>query len=405
MARDLAGWQGAVALFQEAAPNFLPLHFSALPSAAMFRHLGRVATGGLANAFALSRLSLETPRQFVDRRFSSPEVKGVFTPWAFHLDYGPDVRGGAMFLFVSAMSAYRRGMNVIEGGAGRLASALAMLVKSYGGEVLTGTTVTGIEIRSGRAAGVRTQRGDVISARRAVVANVTPKRLFGGLVPNDHLPAGFRRRIGRFRYAAGTFVVYLALAQELEWRGAPDLARFSYVHLCGTTEELGRNYAEAMAGLIPARPMLIVNQTSHVDPSRAPPGKNAVRIHARAFPANIRGDAAGQIEARDWDSAKEAVADRLIDLLAEHAPNARSALLGRHAMSPLDLERSNPNLVDGDCNGGSHHLDQYYFARPALGWSRYATPIQALHMIGASQWPGSGIHGASGYLLAQQLLA
>ena len=99
------------------------------------------------------------------------------------------------------------------------------------------------------------------------------------------------------------------------------------------------------------------------------------------------------------------MADRLVDILAEHAPNVHSALLARHAVSPLDLERANPNLINGDCNGGSHHLDQYYLTRPALGWTSYSTPVRGLYMIGASQWPGSGINGASGYLLAKKLLA
>ncbi len=54
---------------------------------------------------------------------------------------------------------------------------------------------------------------------------------------------------------------------------------------------------------------------------------------------------------------------------------------------------------------GSHQLDQYLMFRPAPGWSRYTTPIERLYMIGASTWPGGGVHAASGYILAQQLLA
>jgi phytoene dehydrogenase-like protein len=151
--------------------------------------------------------------------------------------------------------------------------------------------------------------------------------------------------------------------------------------------------------------MLIVSQTTQVDPSRAPAGQHVARVHSRAFPSEILGDAAGKIGDRDWASAKEAVADRLIDILAEHAPNVRDAVLARHVVSPADLERSNPNLVGGDCNGGSHHLDQNYLFRPAFGWTRYRTPIPQLYMIGAATWPGSGVNGSSGYLLAQQLLA
>jgi phytoene dehydrogenase-like protein len=128
------------------------------------------------------------------------------------------------------------------------------------------------------------------------------------------------------------------------------------------------------------------------------------RIHSRAFPGAFSGDAAGRISAKTWDAAKEAVADRLVAQLAEHAPNVNGALLARHAVSPTDLERDNPNFVGGDCASGSQHVDQNYFWRPAFGWSSYRTPIKRLYMIGSSTWPGSGIHGSSGYLLASRLL-
>ena len=195
--QDLAGWRNAVAFFDRTAPNFLPLHTTTLPSAAMFRQLGKIAVGRPADTLALGRLLLESPRQFVDRHFHSPEVKGLFTPWAFHLDYGPDVRGGATFSFVSAMTAYLRGIKIVEGGAGKLFTAMRAIIEQRGGTVLTDSKVAGVEIRDARAAGVQLERGGAISASKAVIANVAPRRLFGTLVPGDKLPAKFYRRIKR----------------------------------------------------------------------------------------------------------------------------------------------------------------------------------------------------------------
>jgi phytoene dehydrogenase-like protein len=403
--QDLAGWRAAVSFFKRTAPTFLPLHTTTLPSAAMFRQLARIAMGRPADTFALGRLILESPRQFVDRHFHSAEVKGLFTPWAFHLDYGPDVRGGATFSFISAISAYLHGIKIVQGGASCLFTAVRALIEKYGGDVSINSKVTSVEISNGRAVGVRLEYGDVITAAKAVIANVAPRWLFGTLVQSDRLPSRFYRRISRFRHGVGTFVVHLALAEELQWKASDDLSQFNYVHLYGTPEEIDQTYTQALSGYLPSRPMLVVSQTTQVDPSRAPSGKHVARIHARAFPMEIRGDAAGSIGGSDWDAVKGAMADRLVEMLAQHAPNVHSALLARHCVSPLDLQRSNPNLINGDCNGGSHHLDQYYFARPAPGWTRYSTPIRGLHMIGASQWPGSGSNGISGYLLAKRLLA
>lgn len=400
---DLAGWQAAVKFFTRIAPTVLPLHFTELPSLAMSRQFARIIARNGLDLIGIARLIVETPRQFVNRYFATSQVKGLFTPWAFHLDYGPDVRGGAMFSFVAAISAHLRGLNVVEGGASRLITALRTLIERKGGQIRTLTRAAAVEISDGTAVGVVTDGRESVSAK-TVIANLAPQCLFGTLIPLDCLPSGFCRRMSRFRHAVGTFVLHLALADPLAWKASPELADFSYVHVCGTADEIANAYGAALAGLIPARPMLIVSQPSKADPTRAPPGKCVARIHARAFPKEIVGDEFGTIRERDWDSIKERVADRLIDILVEYAPNVRRVLLHRYSVSPLDLERANPNLINGDCNGGSHHLDQYYLAPPALGWSRYRTPIKNLYMIGASQWPGSGVNGASGYLLARQLL-
>jgi phytoene dehydrogenase-like protein len=402
--QDLVAWRELVRLFRKSASHFLPLHVTRMPSVAMLRHLSRVARGPLSDAYSLGQLVLQSSQAFVDQRFVSPEVKGLFTPWAFHLDYGPDVRGGAMFCFMAALSAHLRGLNVVEGGASRLMNALRILIEKHGGQVMTDTEVESIETRSGRAVGVRIN-GTSVSVGKAVIANVTPRRLFGGLLPADQLPSRFYGRISKFRYAVGTFVLHLALSEKLRWKAADDLSDFSYVHVEGSPAAIRAAYTQALSGYLPARPMLVVSQPSSADPSRSPPGKYIARIHARAFPTEVRGDAAGTIKSTDWDEMKDMVAERLVDILAEHAPNVRSAILSQYAVSPADLERENPNLINGDCNGGSHHLSQNYFLRPAFGWTNYETPVRQLYMIGASQWPGSGVNAASGYLLAQRLLA
>lgn len=401
--RDLAGWRHAFAFFQRAAPKFLPLNFTAMPSMAMARRVGGIWCNP-ADAVRLSRVLWQTSRRLADGWFDSEEVKGLFTPWAFHADFGPDVHGGAMFSFVAAMSAHERGLFITEGGTGRIPAAFQALIEMRGGTVRTNSEISRIHVRNGAAVAVETAAGEEISAARAIVAGVTPRNLFGRLVRDDDIPPGFLRRIRRFRYGIGTFVVHLALARPLQWRAADDLSEFNTVHICGTAEDIANTYRQSLAGQIPARPLLIVSQTTQIDPSRAPTGRYIARIHSRSFPERILGDAAGGIEGRDWDAVKQAVADRLVDLLAEHAPNVRDAMLARHVVSPLDLERENPNLIGGDCNSGSHHLDQNYFMRPILGWSRYDTPIDRLHMVGSFTWPGGGIHGAAGYLLAQQLI-
>jgi phytoene dehydrogenase-like protein len=62
-------------------------------------------------------------------------------------------------------------------------------------------------------------------------------------------------------------------------------------------------------------------------------------------------------------------------------------------MSPLDLERYNPNLVGGDINGGIADLRQL-FARPT--WMTYRTPNPSIYICSSATPPTGGVHGMCG---------
>jgi phytoene dehydrogenase-like protein len=278
------------------------------------------------------------------------------------------------------------------------------MVETAGGRVMTATQVDRIVVKGGRACAVHTHTGEEMSARYAVVGNVTVRNLFGKLLSPNDIGGRFRRRAQRYRYGPGTFIIHLALDRMPDWRAADDLARFNYVHLNGSDAEIEQTYQASLRGLLPTRPLLVVSQTTPIDPSRAPPGKHVIRVHVRTVPARIEGDTAGKISARNWVDAKHAFAERILDLVAEKAPNLRTCIVAQHIETPQDIENENPNFVDGDCVSGSHHLGQNFFFRPLLGWSNYVTPIEGLYMIGASTWPGGGVNAGSGYLLARKLI-
>ncbi len=198
-------------------------------------------------------------------------------------------------------------------------------------------------------------------------------------------------------------MVHLALDALPEWKAGEALKRFAYVHLAPDFATMTRAYTDALAGLLPAEPVLVVGQPTTVDPSRAPAGKHVLWVQVRALPAEVKGDAAGTIAPGDWDAIKELYAERVIAILERYAPGVSTHILGRAVFSPKDLERENPNLIGGDNVSGSHHLDQFFLFRPIAGWSRYKTPVKGLHLVGASTWPGAGVGAGSGFLLGKML--
>jgi len=121
------------------------------------------------------------------------------------------------------------------------------------------------------------------------------------------------------------------------------------------------------------------------------------------LPAEIKGDAAGEIAAGDWASVKDAYAERVISIIENYAPGFRSKIRGTSVWSPLDLQAENPNLIGGDSLSGSHHLDQNFLFRPVAGYSRYKSPVGGLYMCGAATWPGAGTGAGSGFMLAKML--
>lgn len=403
---DAQSWRSLLARFGREAPHIFALLGAQLPSrtaaGAVWKAWRALGAAGLAD---VAKLVLSSPRAFLDAHFEHPKVKTMMGAWGLHLDFGPDVSGGALFPYLESFASQSFGMAFGRGGADTIVHAMTGYLRSLGGDVRLNVPVEAIETEGTRARGVRLGSGERLEARRAVVANLHPKVLASLLAGDgrDRRPAEFRAKTARFRAGPGTMMIHLALDGPAEWRAGADLARFPYVHLAPDFGVMGRTYGEAMAGLLPAEPVVVVGQPCAVDPTRAPDGKHVLWVQVRVLPAEIRGDAAGAIAARHWDEAKEAYADRVLALIESYAPGLGAKVLARCVHSPLDLERDNPNLVGGDSLSGSHHLDQNFLFRPAFGWSKHQGPADGLHMVGASTWPGAGTGAGSGFMLGKRL--
>ena len=402
-AKDAEAWKTLLQRFAGDAPHLIALLGSPMPSFEAAKVVWKAwRKNGTAWLLDTLKLLVATPRDFLDASFENPKVKAMMAAWGLHLDFAPDVAGGALFPYLECMVNQSFGMVIGQGGADTIVKAMVGAFKSKGGELMLGERVARVEVSGGAAAGVTLESGKRLDAR-TVIANVHPRIVFGDLVPRDPSRAKFERDVERFRAGPGAMMVHLALDELPEWRAGTALGGFAYVHVAPDLEMMSRVYAEASAGLLPAEPALVVGQPTAIDSSRAPSGKHVLWVQVRVLPANIRGDASGRIAARNWDDAKEAYADRVLDILEGYAPGLRGKALGRSVVSPLDLERENPNLIGGDSLSGSHHLDQNFFMRPVAGWSRYRTPVRNLYLCGASTWPGAGTGAGSGFMLAKML--
>jgi phytoene dehydrogenase-like protein len=93
----------------------------------------------------------------------------------------------------------------------------------------------------------------------------------------------------------------------------------------------------------------------------------------------------------------------MIDTVTSMAPNFRASVIGRRALTPLDLEREF-GLTGGDIFHGALGLDQRFATRPTLGAASYRMPVPGLYLCGAGAHPGGGVTGIPGRNAAREIL-
>ena len=402
---DAAGWRRLHDIFTRIAPVLFALYGSRAPSWAMAKAAaGGAVRLGPVGAVEAGMVLASSCRRLLDAHLVTDKAKALVAPWGLHLDFGPDVAGGAVFPFLETFSDQTSGITIAKGGASRLVAALCGLLAEHGGELRTGTRVARVTVSEGKATGVELEGGERVRADRAVLASVTPRALAGELLASQDLPASKRRALLSYRYGPATMMVHLALSGPVPWR-AEGLGAYAYVHLAPYLDDIARTYVDALAGRLPREPLLVVGQTSVVDPSRAPAGRHVVWVQVRALPRRIADDPMGQLAGADWQDAAHPFAERVLAKLELAAPGISGLVAAQAVLSPADLERHDPNLVGGDSISGSMHLTQNFVRRPAWGFSGYRTPLEGLFVIGASTWPGPGLNAVSGYEAARLVLS
>ena len=399
-ATDAAAWRSLAAGFGAQAPHLFGLLGAPMKMRALASFLFKLwRARGTADSLAFLRFLLSDSRSWLTENFQNPRIRAMLGAWGMHLDFAPDIAGGAMFPYLEGMAGQAFGMVIGQGGAATIVNALVAAIRARGGLVECDAPVARILHEGTRASGVELADGRTFTARKAVVAGVAPgalPRLTGGTTP------GFDAAMGRYSHAPGTMMIHLALSGLPPWKSL-ELQRFAYIHIAPSLDGMARTYQQAKEGLLPDEPILVIGQPTVFDPSRAPPGQHTLWVQVRMAPGEIVGDAKGEITVQNWALAAEPFAARALAILERHAPGLAAKVLARRIVTPMDLQHDNPNLVGGDQICGSHHLLQHFLFRPTLGGADGSTPIRNLHLTGAAVWPGAGTGAGSGYLLARQL--
>lgn len=395
----LAEWVESLLL--ETPPNIVQRKVSDL--IALGKMGLRTARLGDTNLVRMVKIMTQSVRDFLEERFESEEIKTTLaTDGVIGTNGGPSTPGTAYILLHHVMggAAGARGLwGFVRGGMGGISEAIAASAQASGATIRTGTAVSQIIIKAGKAVGVALADGEEIYAR-AIISNADPKRTFLQLVEPQHLESDFQSQIATFKSHGSAVKINLALDGLPNFTAYPTnglgLPHKTTMHVCPSMDYIDRAWDDAAQGRPATHPMLECTIPTAYDDSIAPPGKHIMCIFAQFAPYKLK-DA-------EWTEAlKDNFADRCLNALAEYAPNIRDIILHRQVISPLDMEREY-GLTGGSIFHGDMGLDQLFFMRPAAGWAKYRTPIRNLYLCGSGTHPGGGVMGAPGYNAAREIL-
>jgi phytoene dehydrogenase-like protein len=319
--------------------------------------------------FSAARFALNTFRSasgLAHRLFQREPARALFAGMAAHSMLPLEWRPSAAFGLVLGITAHAVGWPVPRGGSQKIADSLVALLRSLGGEVITGFEVKSL---------------DQLPQARAILCDLTPRQLLR--IAGDRLTPTFRSALEAYRYGPGVCKVDWALNGPIPWR-APECCRAGTVHLGGTLSEIAVSERAVWQGRHAERPFVLLAQPSLFDSARAPAGKHTAWAYCHV-PNGSNTDMTAQIE----------------DQVERFAPGFRDLILDRHTMTSADLDRHNPNLVGGDIGGGANVWLQL-FLRPTV--RLYRTSSRGLYLCSASTPPGGGVHGMCGYFAAQAAL-
>ncbi len=366
--------------------------------------------GSTNKALDFVRTMLSSAEDILHEYFDTETVKAPLARLAAELGVPPSQKNLAIGAMMMAMR-HHPGMARPKGGTGALTAALVKLVQSLGGEILTEQTVKQILVNDGRAVGVRVGSGQEYRAKHGVISNIDARRVFLQLIDpsdvdtaNQHLRERLDRRIVNNNETI--LKIDLAMTEPLKFvnHDHKDEYLIGSVLIADSVKHVEIAHTEPAIGRIPdADPSFYLVQPTMLDPSMAPAGCHTVWIEFFA-PYQIENAEGTGLNGTGWtDELKNKVADRVIDKLADYAPNVKTATIARAVESPAELgERL------GSYKGNYYHIDmtleQMVFFRPLPEIANYKTPIDHLYLTGAGTHPGGSISGMPGRNCARVFL-
>jgi phytoene dehydrogenase-like protein len=267
-----------------------------------------------------------------------------------------------------ASSAGRRpGYHFIRGGCGKLANAMANVVRQHGGRIYTSATIEKIRIDADSIRGVVLSGGHTEDAE-IIIATGGARETFFGVVGREYLPAGFAYQIDELPLMESVLMVHLGIDMDPRpYQPEPLAYHYGTYDIEGGIDDcLHGAYHEGHDGFVLYVP-------SMHSPGLAPEGHHAVTIYTIA---------PNRLATSTWQSRRRELVSKLIAQAETVIPNLREHIVTQVALTPEDFrERTHQQ----------HHA--FGGRAPIMGIEGPGpqTPLNGLWFVGSQSKSGGGV--------------
>ena len=292
-----------------------------------------------ADLRTLYSLFTRSAGEHLNHWFEDDLVKALFGFDAVVGFYGSPYTPGTGYVLLhhafGEVNGKRRVWGHAIGGMGAISEAMARAAVSNGVGIETDAPVRELLVEGGRARGVVLNDGRVIRAG-AVVVNANLKLFYTSMVPKGALDAEFLRRMQDFRCGSGTFRMNLALSELPSFTALPGRTLADH-HTAGivigpSLTYMDRAYTDARTHGWSQEPIVELVIPSTLDDTLAPKGAHVASLFCQHVAPELP-------DGRSWNDHRDEVADLMIATVDRYAPGFKASVIGRQALSPLDLEQ------------------------------------------------------------------
>ncbi|MEY3459584.1 MAG: All-trans-zeta-carotene desaturase [Planctomycetota bacterium] len=302
----------------------------------------------------------------LQRYFSDPRLITAFSFQSKYLGMSP-FQCPSLFTILAFLE-YEYGVWHPLGGCAAVSERMAAIAAEMGVDIRYGEEVESIRFEGRRAAGLRTNAGEI--ACDALVINADFARAMERLVPDSLRRRWSNRRLSRARYSCSTWMMYL---------GVEGLQTELPHHTIYIAEDYQRNLREIEEGReLPSDPSFYVQNACVTDPSLAPSGKSTLYVLVPV---------PHQSERISWAAQSTRFRARVLRQLRRIGlEDVERRICFEKVLTPDDWQHGY-QIYRGATFNLAHNLGQMLMGRPQ---NRYED-LEGVYLTGGGTHPGSGL--------------